>query len=105
MIRNKEVTKVRTTCLTDYTAVCAGSNYSELIKGNVPLNTDTGALLSQQTSLMMTTYGVSLPLASRNSAKSADLGNIAPSGIGGPKGGTSFERDTARLKIKKIVFD
>ena len=51
----------------------------------------------------MTTCGVSLPLASRNSAKSADLGNMAPSGIGGPKGGTSFERDTARLKIKKKI--
>ena len=45
-----------------------------------------------------------LPLVSRNSAKSADLGNIAPSGIGGPNGGTSFERDTARLKQKKEKY-
>ncbi len=40
---------------------------------------------------------------SRNSAKSADLGNIAPSGIGGPKGGTSRERDTAKLQGKPNV--
>lgn len=42
-----------------------------------------------------------LPLTRRNSRKSSDRGNVAPSGIKGPKQGTFFDLDTAMLNEKK----
>jgi hypothetical protein len=40
-------------------------------------------------------------LARRKSAKTSDFGKLAPSGIGGPNTGTSFDLVTATL-LKKI---
>jgi hypothetical protein len=42
-------------------------------------------------------YLFNLPLANRNSANAFDFGKVAPSCIGGPKTGTSFDLLTATL--------
>lgn len=43
-------------------------------------------------------FSALMTLASRKSRNTDDLGNVTPSGIGGPKEGTSLERVTATLQ-------
>lgn len=44
-----------------------------------------------------------MTLASRKSLKTADFGKVTDLGIGGPKGGTSLDLDTATLKERESI--
>lgn len=46
-------------------------------------------------------FSALITLAKRKSLKTADLGKVTPLGMGGPNGGTSFDRETPTLEIER----